>query len=78
MNISISRNKVRTIRQDDPRFFIQDGLYITPRAGFEIDQQCPENYKIILATCIDNGWLKPVAHVSEKELIFLGLQDQKK
>ena len=73
MNISISQNKVKTIRQDDPRFLIKDGLYITPRAGFEIDKNCPKEYVTILATCIDRGWIKPIAHVTEKELLFLGL-----
>lgn len=73
MNISISQNRVKTIRQDDPRFLIKDGLYLTPRAGFEIDRNCPKEYQKILATCIDNGWIKPIAHVTEKELLFLGL-----
>jgi hypothetical protein len=46
-----------------------------PRAGFEINQSCPKEYKIIINECIRNGWLKPVANVTERELIFMGLSD---
>jgi hypothetical protein len=44
-----------------------------PRAGFEISQGCPKEYKMILNECILHGWIKPVAHVTERELIFMGL-----
>jgi hypothetical protein len=52
---------------------IQDGFVRAPRAGFHILPECPQEYKQIIAQCIDNGWLKPVAHVTERELIFMGL-----
>ncbi len=73
MNISVHRNQIRTIKQGDPRFTIYDELVVAPRAGFEIDSDCPREYRQIIAACIDRGWLKPVAHVTERELIFLGL-----
>jgi hypothetical protein len=44
-----------------------------PRAGFEINHGCPTEYKMIINECIRNGWLKPVANVTERELIFMGL-----
>jgi hypothetical protein len=44
-----------------------------PRAGFEISQGCPKEYKMIINECIRNGWLTPVANVTERELIFMGL-----
>jgi hypothetical protein len=44
-----------------------------PRAGFEINQSCPTEYKMIINECIRNGWLKPVANVTERELLFMGL-----
>jgi hypothetical protein len=45
-----------------------------PRAGFEINQSCPKEYKIINEG-IRHGWLKPVANVTERELIFMGLSE---
>jgi len=38
-----------------------------PRAGIEIAQDCPDNYKLILAKCLDQGWLGPVAHMRDVE-----------
>ena len=68
MNITAHQSNIRTIRQGDPKFTIKDGFVISPRAGFEINQLCPREYKLIISECINNGWLKPVAHVYGKEL----------
>jgi hypothetical protein len=73
MTYTIHKSQVHTVRQQDTNFMIQDGLTITPRAGFEISNKCPSTYKLIIAECINNGWIKPVAHVTERELIFMGL-----
>jgi hypothetical protein len=68
MNITSHQSNIRTIRQGDPKFTLKDGFVISPRAGFEINQLCPREYKLIISECINNGWLKPVAHVYGKEL----------
>jgi hypothetical protein len=47
---------------------LDDGIVTCPRAGFEISQRCPENYRSLIQECINHGWLKPVAHVYGKEL----------
>ena len=73
MTYTIHRSQIRTIRQEDPNFIIQDGLTITPRAGFEISNTCPRQYKLIIAECINKGWLQPIANLTERELIFMGL-----
>jgi hypothetical protein len=75
MTYTIRQSQIRTIKSNDPRFHIIDGMVISPRAGFEIDQQCPREYKLIIAECINNGWLKPVAAATERELIFMGLSN---
>lgn len=68
MNITVRQSKVRTVKLGDPKFMLQDGVVLCPRAGFEISQGCPSEYKMIITECIKNGWLKPVAHVYGKEL----------
>jgi hypothetical protein len=73
MSYTIHRSQVHTIRQEDPNFTIQDGITITPRAGFEISNDCPRQYKLMIIEAIKNGWLQPVASVTERELIFAGL-----
>jgi hypothetical protein len=67
-------SKIRTVKQGDPKFMIQDGLVLCPRAGFEINEHCPREYRQIIAACIDRGWLKPVAHVYGKELTMDALR----
>ena len=68
MKIRTRTSNIKTIRHGDAKFMLQDGLMICPRAGFEINSKCPREYKLIIAECIDNGWIKPVAHVYGKEL----------
>jgi hypothetical protein len=58
----------KTLRSNDADFtFSPDGFKLVPRAGFEISDQCPREYKLIIADCINNGWLKPVAHMRDTE-----------
>lgn len=75
MTFKVHQSQIRTIRQDDPRFQIQDRYVIATRAGFEISQGCPVEYKLVLQECINNGWLKPVAHMTERELLISGLSN---
>ena len=67
-------SKIRTVRQGDSKFMLNDGLVICPRAGFEINEKCPREYKLIITECINNGWIKPVAHVYGKELTMDALR----
>ena len=74
MKISTKTTNIKTIRQGDPKFMLQDGLIICPRAGFEINDKCPTEYRQILMTALDVGWIKPVAHVYGKELTMDALR----
>jgi hypothetical protein len=73
MSFTAHQSSIITIKQNDPRFTIVDKFVTAPRASFEISQRCPENYKDLILECINHGWLKPVAHMTERELIFMGL-----
>jgi hypothetical protein len=73
MTYTVHQSQVRTIKPGDPNFVITDGLVQTNRAGIEISQRCPSNYAKMITECIQHGWLKPVANVTERELIFMGL-----
>ena len=74
MKISTRTRNIQTIRQGDDKFMLQDGLMVCPRAGFEISQSCPAEYKSIFITAITAGWIKPVAHVYGKELTMDALR----
>jgi hypothetical protein len=73
MSITVKGRKVRTFRPGDPGFIINDGFITTPRAGFEISNNCPAEYKSIFITAINAGWLKPVAYMHEREVLISGL-----
>ena len=73
MNYKVNKNNIRTIRPGDPEFLIVDGLVLSPRASFEVSKSCPSEYRSILITAINANWIKPVANVSERELLFIGL-----
>jgi len=65
----------KTLRSGDDDFmFSPDGMTKRPRAGFEIDINCPDNYLHILQTCINKGWVKPVAHMRDTEYTMELLQ----
>ena len=40
---------------------------MAPRAGFEISNKCPSQYKFMIIEAINNGWLKPIAYMKESE-----------
>jgi hypothetical protein len=67
---------IKTIRQGDDDFMLNDGMIMSPRAGFEIAQECPTNYRKVIAECINYGWLKPVAHLHDHEYMWDKLREQ--
>lgn len=67
MKFISKQSKIRTIKQGDPLFRINDGLTVTNRAGFNISQVCPREYRMIILECINNGWLEPVAYMTAEE-----------
>lgn len=70
MKFTVRKSKVRIIKQDDPLFTINDGLMIAHRAGFEVSTECPQPYRMVIAECIDRGWLKPVAYMTAEEQLM--------
>ncbi len=70
MNIVSKPSRIRTIKSTDNDFMLQEEFTLTPRAGFEVDNRCPREYKLIIAECINMGWLRPVAHVKDHELFW--------
>jgi len=61
---------IKTIRQDDPDFHIHNGFLMAPRAGFEISNDCPKQYKHMIVEAIKQGWLQPVAYMKEAEYVW--------
>ena len=67
MTFTTPDKTIKTIRKDDPDFIIDNGIVMAPRAGFEISNKCPDQYKLMITEAIKNGWLKPIAYIKESE-----------
>ena len=67
-------SKIQTVKQGDPRWLLEDGLVIYPRAAIYIDKNCPDDYKSIVEKCVIRGWVRPIAHVYSKELTWDALR----
>jgi hypothetical protein len=70
MNFTSPDKIIKTIRKDDPDFHIHNGFVMTPRAGFEISNDCPRQYKLMIMEATKNGWLQPVAYMKESEFVW--------
>ena len=70
MTFTTPEKTIKTIRKDDPDFIIINGIVMAPRAGFEISNDCPRQYKLMIMEAIKNGWLQPVAYMKESEYVW--------
>ena len=67
--------KVKQIKTGDRLWHIKQGLYLVPRAGFEIKKECPNTYAEVIRECINRGWLQPVAYMREDEYMWEELKE---
>ena len=73
------KSNYKTFKSTDINFvFSPDGITLVPRASLIIDDNCPREYKMILATCINNGWLKTLAHQPVHEHFMEELQGERR
>jgi hypothetical protein len=70
MTFTTPDKTIKAIRPSDPDFIIVDGFMIADRAGFEISNNMPYEYKLIIYECLKNKWLKPIAYMKESEYIW--------
>lgn len=74
MYLEIDRSpSIRALKVDNPFFTIVNGMVVAPRASIEISKNCPDSYISIVMACIDNGWIRPVAYVTEEEYMIMQL-----
>jgi len=64
------KTSLRTIRPGDPNFLVKDGSIMATRAGVEISNKCPSEYKELMNIAIINGWVSPLAVVRDAELVW--------
>ena len=69
------KSKIRRLDLDDEEFHIRDGWALVPRAMLHVTPDCPKEYKDIINRCVSRGWLKPVAHMTDNELMWENLSE---
>lgn len=65
--------KIKTIKPGDKMFKINNGFMTSDRASIEISPKCPSHIAVLVAQAYEAGYIKPVAHVTEKEYVLMGL-----
>ena len=68
--------KTYTIRPGDPNFNIQGKFTVSRRASIEISPKCPQATAQFIAEAMRMGYLIPVATITEREKLFIGLADE--
>lgn len=76
MSFNVKTSSIRTIRPGDVGWEIRNDFVVAPRAGFEVSDKCPREYRMIIQECINYGWIKPVANATEQELLMFTLGSQ--
>lgn len=71
--VTDNQHSIRSIGPKDPNFYITGPLTVSGRASIDISLNCPSNIAQMIAQAYDKGWITPVAHVTEKEYMFIGL-----
>ena len=73
MIITFNNNKIHAIKPGSPNFTINDGVSFSNRASIEITEDCPDYMRNTFAHAYEQGWIKPIAYVTDREMIFIGL-----
>ena len=74
MFTAANKKDVRTIRQGDSNFMINDGMVSYPRAMLHILPNCPREIQVTVNWALAQGYIKPVAHAYGKELTMDALR----
>ncbi len=74
MSYNVKPNEVKTVFPGDASFKFTKDMVEYPRAAIFIAEDCPDNLKYQILIYQRKGYIKPVAYVPTKELIWEELQ----
>jgi len=76
MIITTPVDRIKLFNKNDPNWFwTTDGFTLVPRAAIQISDDCPAEYKMLLAKCINKGWVNPIAYMKESSYVWEKLKD---
>lgn len=62
------------LTQKSPAWTQTDGLAVYTRAALEVMPECPSSYIWLINEALEKGWIRQVAYVEEKTLMWETLQ----
>jgi hypothetical protein len=75
INISINNSGIKELDSNDPLFTINGRMIVSRRAGIKIESSCPGHIINMIAKAYDQGWIKPVAYVTDEEYMVMKLSN---
>ena len=75
MYISTATTGIREIDSSDPLFTINGPIVVSRRSGIKISASCPSSIVDTIAAAVNNGWIKPVAYVTDEEYMVMKLSN---
>ena len=70
MTYTMHKLTTRRIYRGQSGFTMTDGVMLVPRAEIELLEQCPAGIRDTVAFAISKGYIQPVAHVRDEELVW--------
>lgn len=67
MSITAPKSKIKSLRQSEPDFYIDDGFVRYPRAMLHVSPECPAHIRHHIIWAMSEGYLKCVAHMVDYE-----------
>ena len=76
INFESENQGFKTITPNSKYFTVSDGPYFFDRASIEITRDCPDSVLHIIADAYRKGWIRPLAHVTERDYFHIVLSDE--
>lgn len=67
LNFMPTRNRIKTVSQDESDFRINNGFLVYGRAELTIVDDCPAKYKEMIQYAYKKGWIKLAANMYDYE-----------
>lgn len=71
----MNSTSVKEIEPSNPLFTIQGQFTVSKRAGIKIESSCPSHIASMISKAYDQGWIKPVAYVTDEEYMVMKLSN---
>lgn len=70
MTYTMHKPTTKRLFRGQDGFFMKDGVKLVPRAEIVVLKECPANMVDMLNYAIAKGYIQPVAHVRDEELVW--------